>query len=79
MTKLPSVFDSTNVQSSLVTNESNFVTPSVIYDLTVPIRSKIFNFDNLVSDLNVDQFLDDVTILPCNCNEAVFANEDHGQ
>lgn len=68
MTKLPSVFDSTNVQSSLVTNESNFVIPAVVYDLPVSIRSKIFNFDYFVSDLDADQFLADPTIFQCNCD-----------
>ena len=66
MINLPSTLNNTNVNSNLVTNKSNFVTPSVVYDFTTPIRPKIFNFNNFVCDFNVDQFLADPTILPCN-------------
>ena len=46
-------FDSTIVKSSLVTNEGNFVTPTVVFDLTDPIYSKVFNFKNFAFDLDV--------------------------
>ena len=42
MMSLPAIFNSNNVTFSLDTNKSNFIT----YDLNVPIRSKIFKFNN---------------------------------
>lgn len=39
---LPANFNSTNVSFSLVTNKRNFITPTIVYDLTAPIRSKTF-------------------------------------
>ena len=60
------IFNSTNVKSSLVTNKCNFTTPAFAYDLTATISSKIFNFNNFVSELDVNQLLTDPTILPFN-------------
>ena len=67
----------TNVKSSLVTNEGNSVICIFTYDLTTPICSKIFNFINFVSGLDVDQFFGDPTILPCNYNKSPFVAKDH--
>ena len=67
----------TNVKSSLVTNEGNSVIRIFTYDLTTPICSKIFNFINFVSGLDVDQFFGDPTILPCNYNKSPFVAKDH--
>ena len=64
MINLPARFNSTNVKSSLVMNECNLITPTVVYDVTAPIRSKIFNFINFALELDVDLFLADPTILP---------------
>ena len=74
---LLSIYYSTNVKSSLVTSEGNYVTPTVVYDLNAPIRSKIFNFINF-SGLDVDQFLGNPTILPCNYDKYPFVDKDHG-
>lgn len=62
----------------MVTNEGNFVTPIVVYDLSTPIHSKISNFNNFVSDIDIDQFLADPAILSCNCNKSPFVDKDHG-
>ena len=60
------IFNSINVKSSLVTNKCNFTTTTFAYDLTAAIYSKIFNFNNFVSELDVNQLLTDPTILPFN-------------
>lgn len=51
------IFSSTNVKSSLVTNKCNFTTTTSAYDLTAAIYSKIFNFNNFVSELVLISFL----------------------
>lgn len=76
MISLLSIFNRANVKSSLISNEFYFVTPIVTYDLTAPIRSKIFNFNNLV--LDVDLFLANPTIFPCDCEKSIFVGKDHG-
>ena len=78
MINLPARFNSTNVKSSLVSNKWNFITPTLVYDLTASIRAKIFNFNNFVLELDVDQFLADPTILPCNCDKFPFVEKDDG-
>ena len=72
MINLPEIFDSSNVKSSLVTIKWNFITPAVVYDLPAPICSKIFDFNNFVSELGFDQFVayPTVLILPCNCGKS---------
>ena len=68
---LLSVLNRSNIKSSLAMNKNNFVATAVVCDLTAPIRSKTFNIDNFVSELDVDQFLADPTILSC------FVDKDH--
>ena len=63
----PAIFNSAIVKYFLVTNKRNFVTPTAAYDLTIPIRSKIFSYNNFVSELDVDQFVVRPTIFTCSC------------
>ena len=50
---------------------------TVVYSLTNSIRSKIFNFNKSVSNLDVRGFLQGNTILPCNCSGSRFIDKDH--
>ena len=52
--------------------------PMVVYNLTSTIRSKIFNYKNFVQSLDVDNFLRDDTILPCDCDNSAFKDVHHG-
>lgn len=61
-----------------VTSNYSLVIPTVAYDLTTPIRSIIFSFNNFVSELDADQFLGDSTIMPCDCDKSPFDDKDHG-
>ena len=76
MINLPTIFSSINVKSNLLTNKCNFITHTVVYDLTAPICSKIFNFNKFVAEHDVDQFLVDPAIL-CNCNQSPFVDKYH--
>lgn len=51
MINLPAMFYN---KSILVTNKCNFITPTVVYDLTALIHSELFNFDNFVSEHDID-------------------------
>ena len=51
---LPSIFRDSSVISSIPTYFQNSETPIICYKYNKPIRSIIFNFNKLVSDLNID-------------------------
>ena len=51
---LPSIFRDSSVISSIPTYFQNSETPIICYKYNKPIRSIIFNFNKLVSDLDID-------------------------
>ena len=52
--------------------------PMVVYNLTNTIRSQIFNYKSFVQSLDIDTFLRDESILPCNCHHSPFTDDNHG-
>ena len=52
-------------------------TPVVVYELSETIHSKIFNYKKFVQSMDVDAFLSDETILPCECHTSSFCDQDH--
>ena len=55
--------------------------PTVDYQLTDTIRSKLFNYKTFVPSLDVDTFPSDNSdnsILPCDCSQSPFADPNHG-
>ena len=66
-----------DVRSSLP-NHLRKDTPTVIYKLTDTIRTKLFNYKDFVQSIDVDAFLADNSILPCDCQQSAFVNSDHG-
>lgn len=52
--------------------------PMVVYNLVKPIRSKIFNYKQVIQNVDVEAFLADPTILPCSCANSPFVDEHHG-
>ena len=51
--------------------------PMVVYELTETIHSKLFNYKKFVQSIDVDSFISDSTILPCNCDGSPFRDEHH--
>ena len=51
--------------------------PTVIYQLTDSIRSKLFNYKDFVQTLNIDAFIEDNNTLPCDCHNSPFTDSDH--
>ena len=43
--------------------------PMVIFSLTEPIRSKIFNYNKFVSSIDFNQAINDLNTIVCKCNE----------
>jgi hypothetical protein len=50
----------------------------IVYNLTKTTRSLIFNYKNFVQTLDVDAFLQDNSILPCDCANSPFKSDHHG-
>ena len=74
---LPRIFHEQSVKITLPSNITNFDTPTVVYNLESPMYSKIFNFNKFVSQLDIPTFLNDNTILPCNCAGSEFIDDYH--
>ena len=51
---LPSIFRDCSVISTIPTYFQNSETPIICYKYNKSIRSIIFNFDKLISDLDID-------------------------
>ena len=64
--------------TSLMPNTAvKFSTPMVTYKLGLPISCKIFNFNKFVNSLDLDDFINNPTSLPCDCHDFPFADEHH--
>ena len=53
-------------------------TPTVIYQLSETIRSKLLNHKKFVQSFDVNSFMSDNSVLPCECEHSQFSNPDHG-
>jgi len=75
MVNLPRILNNKTVTSAIP--NTKFETPTVVYNLDQPIESKIFNFNNFVNTLDLNAFVNDNTILPCNCANSPFIDNHH--
>ena len=73
---VPGIFHDPSVKAYLPVN-IKFDDPTIFYLLNNPIRSKIFNFDRFIHNLDVKAFLLDDSILSCNCKDSGFTDKDH--
>ena len=51
--------------------------PTGVYSLIDTIRSKIFDFNKLIRNLDVKAFAQNNSILPCSCEDSDFIDKDH--
>ena len=73
---MPRVFHNPSVKVCLHF-DIKFDEPTVVYSFNNPIRSKIFNFNKFVYNLDVKVFLQDNSLLTCNCERSDFTEKDH--
>ena len=78
MINLPSILHDKEVIRSVPSFAKTFTPPTVVFSLNPPIRSKIFNFNKFVTTLDVEAFLQDESILPCNCSDSPYKDKHHG-
>ena len=53
---------------------AKFVTQNIVYELTSPITS---NVNNVVSNIDVNSFLQNPDIKPCSCRDSSFIDKYH--
>lgn len=66
-----------NVEVEALKVSANFATWNRVCELTNPIRYKIFNVNNVVSNIDVVSFLQNSDIEPCSCRDPPFIDKDH--
>ena len=77
MINLPRILNDQSLLDFLPSLPNKFEIPMVCYKLHEPIANKKFNFNNFVSSLDVNLFLNDHTSLPCNCEHSLFKDNHH--
>ena len=74
MINSPAIFNSSIVKSSWITIKNNFVTLTVVCNMDSGQILKSFD-----SDFGADLFLVDPLLLPHNCDQSPFVDNDHLQ
>ena len=77
MVNLSSILHNSDVIDTIPSAAKNFTPPTVVYTLDSPIGQKIFNFNKFVTSLNVENFIQNNSILPCECANSTFSNKHH--
>ena len=77
MLNLSSILHSTDVINTIPSIAKKF-TSTVVYTLNPPISQKIYNFNKFVGSLNVESFIQNNSILPCQCSNSSFSDKNHG-
>ena len=77
--KLSSIVNDPDVLGAFPVTGNENDTPTVIYKLNQPIRSKLLNYKEAVNEINAS---DDITmgtgIQNCNCADSTFCDPNHG-
>ena len=73
---LPSLLRSTSVTDKIPIHFRDKAPPTVSYEYTGTVDSKLFNFAPAHSNLNVSKYLSNPQT--CQCKESKFCNEPHG-
>ena len=72
---LPDILSKTELKGTIPLDARDFPMPTVVYNLPPSIRSKIFNFNKFVEELDINNFLLDNKTIPCNCANSKYKDE----
>ena len=72
---LSHILNDSELEGTIPMDARDFPIPTVVYNLPPPIRSKIFNFNKFIEDLDLNQFLMDNNTVPCVCENSEFKDE----
>ena len=74
---LPRILHDPSLSGFLPNTPNSFEISTVVYKLSDPIGSKIFNFNKFVDGIDLNEVLHDITCLPCNCSNSPYADPFH--
>ena len=77
LVNLPRILHDSSLSDHLPSLPLKFETPTITYKLTETLGKKIFNFNNFVKGLDVQECLDNEEYLPCNCQHSNFIDNHH--
>lgn len=69
------IFHDPGVHSSIPSNINNFDISAVVYNLEKLIHIGLLNFNRFLLKFDVDRFLLESTILPCNFERSEFIDQ----
>lgn len=72
---LPAICNGTNLKSRLLASKCNFIKPIAFL---IWLLLFVLNFDNNLSEIDVDHSLTDLTTLPLSCDKSPFVDKNHG-
>ena len=78
LVNLSSILHEKSVLETIPSIINTFSPPTIVYSLEPAIGSKIFNFNQFVSNLDVEAFISDPSSLPCDCGDSEFKDGHHG-
>ena len=75
-----SILHSDDVLNNCPLKIDNSEIPMIVYSLCKPVRSKVFNYHDFVSNLHLNEFVNDSNSIECHCKDfdSSFINNDHG-
>ena len=77
LVNLPRILHDSSLSDCLPCLPLKFETPTITYKLTETLGKKMFNFNNFVKGLDVQECLDNEEYLPCNCEHSYFMDNHH--
>ena len=77
MINIGNILSNGSLKIHLNSCNKNFPRPMITYSLHKTISSKIFNFKQFVSDLDVHEFVRNPSSIPCNCEGSEFSDKHH--
>ena len=77
MINLPKIIRDISLETTLPSIPNKFTLPMIVYKLSTPISSTIFNFKKFVKNLDTNLFIQDNSILPCTCDNSPFKDPYH--
>ena len=77
MINLPKILHNATLPSCFPKEAGSYSVPTVTYKLNDTIHSSIFNYNKFISNLDLDAFIQDPTILPCECSTSLFMDDFH--
>ena len=74
----PAILHNENVEVEAHKVSAKFVSRNIFYELTNSKGYKMFNVNNVVSNINLNSFIQNPDIEPCSCRDLRVIDKGHG-